>query len=81
MLLAMLLGTLTGFRFAPIALIPLASLDMLFMITLWSLSGTLDTNNLTRLLIHLILLNFGYLIGAMLRRYLCQGRDHSPNGH
>lgn len=70
MILACLLGLGTGLLFKPLTLVPIIVAYCAISLTLPLLAADLEAPLLTTLLINLVLLNLGYLAGALLSRIL-----------
>lgn len=69
MFLAFLVGMLTGFYFAPIALVPVSATFLAIAAGLWALADDLDMEKLVLSALYLVILNVSYLLGAMVRRW------------
>ncbi|CAD7052422.1 hypothetical protein RHAB21_04445 [Pseudorhizobium halotolerans] len=70
MILACLLGLGTGLLFKPLTLVPIIVAYCAISLTLPLLAADLEAPLLTTLLTNLVLLNLGYLAGALLSRIL-----------
>ncbi len=69
MFLAFLVGMSTGFFLAPIALVPVSALFLAMTAAYWVLNGGLSMEKLVIGLLYLVILNIGYLLGALVRRW------------
>ena len=70
MILACLLGLGIGLLFKPLTLVPIIVAYCAISLTLPLLAADIEAPLLTTLLINLVLLNLGYLAGALLSRIL-----------
>jgi hypothetical protein len=68
MLVAFVVGVLTGICLSPIALVPISSLFVLAAVVLWALTGDLGATKILISAGHISLLNVGYLVGFGLRK-------------